>query len=270
MVRIAAAAAFAYWGGGFGANLLEMGKNALVKGAIGGFGAGLIASGGDFKSAVIGGFTGAGFGWVGGSGLSGTQLVFAHGVVGGVSSELSGGKFSSGFISSAFAKWATPEVTNAIGDNVVAKTVAMATVAGTASEIAGGKFANGAMSGAFAYLYNELSQNSAKDRHHLYNVKNSCSRSTPGCTYENVQKALRLFPNPGYDKDIPIEHGQNGLAKWGIDLGPVRYEDYGDSGIAIFTQRGHMLHPGVVRRWVGVSAERIYSIHPWFWIWRLS
>ena len=51
-----------------------------------------------------------------------------------------------------------PVGANAIGDNVIAKTVAMATVAGTASELAGGKFSNGAMSGAFAYLYNELSQ----------------------------------------------------------------------------------------------------------------
>ena len=67
-----------------------------------------------------------------------------------------GGKFSSGFISSAFAKVATPSVANAIGDNVIAKTVAMATVAGTASELAGGKFGNGAMSGAFAYLYSKL------------------------------------------------------------------------------------------------------------------
>ena len=162
VVRIAAAAAFAYWGGGFGADFL-LGASAkgtlafgITKGAIGGFGAGLIASGGDFKAALIGGLTGAGFGWTGGVNLSTVQRVFAHGVVGGVSSELSGGKFASGFISSAFAKLATPTVTNAIGDNVVANTVAMATVAGTASELAGGKFGNGAMSGAFAYLYNEL------------------------------------------------------------------------------------------------------------------
>ena len=163
VVRIAAAAAFAYWGGGLGAEfLLGSGEIAatlqfsITKGAIGGFGAGLIASGGDIKSALVGGLTGAGFGWIGGTELSAARRIFAHGVVGGVSSELSGGKFSSGFISSAFAKVATPSVANAIGDNVIAKTVAMATVAGTASELAGGKFGNGAMSGAFAYLYNEL------------------------------------------------------------------------------------------------------------------
>ncbi len=164
VVRIAAAAAFAYSGGGFGAEfLLGSGTDiaatlqfGITKGAVGGFGAGLIASGGDFKAALVGGLTGAGFGWAGRTGLSAAQRVFAHGAIGGVSSELSGGKFSSGFISSAFAKVATPSVSNAIGDNVIAKTVAMATVAGTASELAGGKFGNGAMSGAFAYLYNEL------------------------------------------------------------------------------------------------------------------
>ncbi len=228
VVRIAAAAAFAYSGGGFGAEfLLGSGTDiaatlqfGITKGAVGGFGAGLIASGGDFRAGLIGGLTGAGFGWAGGTGLSVAQRVFAHGTIGGVSSELSGGKFSSGFISSAFAKVATPSVSNAIGDNVIAKTVAMATVAGTASELAGGKFGNGAMSGAFAYLYNELSQDDwaenwvMKGKHRYSRLSDSiCPMSE--CSHADVVSTLNkvgVHPNqtrafmPGkyYKEDVAI------------------------------------------------------------------
>ena len=167
MVRIAAAAAVAYWGGGFGADFL-LGTAAegtlafsITKGAVGGFGAGLVASGGDFKAALIGGLTGARFGWAGKAGLSVAQRTFAHGVVGGVSSEALGGKFGVGFFSAGFSKLATPYVNNI--STAQGRVVASAIIGGTASEIAGGKFGNGAMTAAFGRLYNEESPKNLLD-----------------------------------------------------------------------------------------------------------
>ena len=98
------------------------------------------------------------FGCAGGAGLSAASCAVAHGVVGGVSSELMGGKFGAGFLSAGFAKLAAPYVNNI--STVQARVVASAVIGGTASEIAGGKFANGAMSAAFGRLYNEESPKS--------------------------------------------------------------------------------------------------------------
>ena len=155
VVRVAGAMAFAYWGGSWGANLLFNTKNALAANAVGGFGAGFIASGGNLRAAFVGGLTGAGFGHIGAQSWDFAHKVLAHGAVGGAGAELSGGKFGAGFVGSAFAKLASPQIA-AVSSNDIAGAVTAAVVGGTASELAGGKFANGAMSGAFAYLYNEL------------------------------------------------------------------------------------------------------------------
>lgn len=77
--------------------------------------------------------------------------VVLHGVVGGISSVVMGGKFSAGFIGQAASAAITPF---ALKQNRGVGTLMSAIVGGTAEEIAGGKFANGAMTSAFGYLFN--------------------------------------------------------------------------------------------------------------------
>ncbi len=281
VVRIAAAAAFAYSGGGFGAEfLLGSGTDiaatlqfGITKGAVGGFGAGLIASGGDFKAALVGGLTGAGFGWAGRTGLSAAQRVFAHSAIGGVSSELSGGKFSSGFISSAFAKVATPSVANAIGDNVIAKTIAMATVAGTASELAGGKFGNGAMSGAFAYLYNELSKeeiekrifsnSSVVDGVHNYQIFGMVCAGGLGCDEQLAMQASEFSDS----RDVPFWFGDKGTGIKHPLFQPIDHQEHPGQMMSINkTLPGHFLHPEQVvfqTRWL--TGHVVYNQAPLYY-----
>lgn len=86
----------------------------------------------------------------------GAGHISAHGVVGGVTNELSGGKFGHGFISSAVTKAANiDERIDGEGTReVVARIVASAAVGGTVSELTGGKFANGASTAAYAQFFN--------------------------------------------------------------------------------------------------------------------
>jgi len=132
-----------------------------IAGAVGGFYGGLFASMGDWEAAAIGAASGAAFGYIGGNesifgeiGRTTPQRVIAHGVVGGTSAELQGGKFGSGFFSAAGAKWATGSIDDAFGGNVAAGTTAITVVGGTISQVTGGKFANGAVTAAFGYLFN--------------------------------------------------------------------------------------------------------------------
>jgi len=134
-----------------------------------GFLSSLIASGGDLKAAVIGGITAGAF-----SGLhtwqptsimswSGTGKIMAHGMVGGVSSVVSGGTFKAGFMSAAI----TQSVSQSVGTGVFGKDVrnpmvrvknafAAGAIGGTTSVLTGGKFKNGAMTGAYSRMFNDL------------------------------------------------------------------------------------------------------------------
>ena len=131
-----------------------------LAGAAGGFAGGLVASGGDLKSALIGGLTGGLAGFIGASPVFGSvgkvtvERVIAHGVVGGVSNELRGGKFIKGFLSSAFTKAVSDPIQALTSNNPVSGGIAAAVVGGTVSKLSGGRFANGAMTAAFQYLFN--------------------------------------------------------------------------------------------------------------------
>ena len=82
-----------------------------------------------------------------------------YGAVGGVMSELQGGRFGHGFASAGVSAALSPAI-DRIG-NDVAGTLASAVVGGTASQLAGGKFANGAVTGAFGYAFGAtMNQNS--------------------------------------------------------------------------------------------------------------
>ena len=136
----------------------------VAGGAVAGFVAGGIATG-SLRGAVVGAFTGAVFGQLHNM-AAGTGKVVAHGIAGGVSSVLNGGKFGHGFLSAGFTQ-AMGNIkglfTNAPqGMARISNAVKAAIIGGTASAITGGKFANGAMTGAFSRLLNDDIQTSRK------------------------------------------------------------------------------------------------------------
>ena len=141
--------------------------------------AGFITTG-SLKGALVGGLTAGMFHGVGTyfSGLKDASgalsaaaragKVLAHGIVGGVSSVLGGGKFGDGFLSAGVTQalsFKIDEIGGRIGDvtsgsyfdtmNRFKRIVAAAVVGGTTSALTGGKFANGAITGAFSRAFND-------------------------------------------------------------------------------------------------------------------
>ncbi|MEX0289551.1 MAG: hypothetical protein AB3N14_10625, partial [Flavobacteriaceae bacterium] len=163
----------AVFNGGLASGWLGVAQGAAI-GAAGGFAGGFVATG-SLKGALVGAFTGALAGAVGGifkfQGVtdffgSFTEMAraAAHGISGGISSELSGGKFGQGFLSSftsSLAYHSTPIGEMKYG---VSRVMATAVVGGTASVIGGGKFENGAVTSAFQAIFNaEMSGKSRKE-----------------------------------------------------------------------------------------------------------
>ena len=157
-----------------------IGKNIRLLGAIAasiaipnpylaGFAAEMIASGGDLKAGIIGALTAGAFDALGGvdfvkhfgKEFAGVVKVVSHGVVGGVSSELSGGNFLSGFLSGGFVT-AVGGVLKGIPTRTE-QLIASAVVGGIAAEMGGGKFANGALTGAFAYAFGSVTERIGDD-----------------------------------------------------------------------------------------------------------
>jgi RHS repeat-associated protein len=147
----------------------------FVSGAAGGVISG--ASGAEIlKGALVGAITGAIAGGVLhglGNGdllknLSGVERMLmhtaGHGVLGGASNEIMGGRFQDGFLSGlagAAATYVGPlkDIMAGVGDGDFGRVLGRAAIAGvvggTAAAIGGGKFANGAVTAAFQYLTNE-------------------------------------------------------------------------------------------------------------------
>ncbi len=144
--------------------------------AAGGFAAGMVASGGDWRAGITGALTAAAFYSVGsafrsiaeanGGALSGgarVTKVIAHGTVGGASSAAQGGRFKDGFLSAGVTQALAPGIGKLDSSQLgfsVERTLAAAVVGGTASVVGGGKFANGAITAAFSRAYNDESHRS--------------------------------------------------------------------------------------------------------------
>jgi RHS repeat-associated protein len=129
-----AALTFGVAGGAAGAISTGSLSGALL-GAAGGFVFGAIAPG-----------LGATFGnWLGNPTIG---SAIGKGFAGGLQNVITGGKFSSGFLSAGFSELANP-ITPAIGKGGL---VVSSIAGGAGSILGGGKFANGAVTGAFAYL----------------------------------------------------------------------------------------------------------------------
>ena len=127
-----------------------------------------------------------------GSAFSGMESAFgngvwaaktvAHGIAGGVSSVMRGGKFGDGFLSAAFTQSIDPGMKNIDSGNAgvsIQRTLAAAIAGGTASKLTGGKFENGAITGAFSRLFN----------HELHGGKKPTSFG------ENMKKGWNNFTN---------------------------------------------------------------------------
>ncbi len=148
-----------------------------------GFAAGFVASGGDLKAGLIGAITAGAFNYVGHSdsfrnfansfGQVGAKVVrtIAHGIVGGASQALRGGKFLAGFLSAGFSQaleqtgvYGKLSLSNPTGPGGYAQNaVVSAVVGGTASVLGGGKFKNGAITGAFSRLFNDLGNHNEEE-----------------------------------------------------------------------------------------------------------
>jgi len=96
------------------------------------------------------------------NGLTAAQTVAkiaTHAMIGGVMSELQGGKFGHGFLAAGFTQSLSGQIDGIGGNNGFGKfsrVLAASVVSGTASKITGGKFANGAKAAAFVFALREL------------------------------------------------------------------------------------------------------------------
>ena len=118
------------------------------------------------KSAAITGATAYAFSAIGdvfpdgiefGSAAHAAKIV-AHGAVGGVSNEFSGGSFLAGFAAGALTQAVAPAISSLRLDTVdgrIGRTVIAAVAGGAGAKLGGGKFVNGAVTGAFSRFYND-------------------------------------------------------------------------------------------------------------------
>lgn len=131
---------------------------AVAAGTIGGFASGAVASG-TAKGALLGAFTGAVGSGILQSSLAGTWAGMAvNATASGITSELNGGRFGSGFLSAGLSAVLAPhmETGNSFQDGLSA-----AVVGGTISSMTGGKFANGAVTAAFNSAFGALASRGA-------------------------------------------------------------------------------------------------------------
>lgn len=137
-----------------------------------------LANGGTFGDALLVVAQAAAFHAVG-NGIPGTGFdgitkpglwkTVAHGVVGGTFSELRGGSFLRGFVSSAVVEEIYPSLE---GLDAHYQIVAGSVAGGLVTVIGGGKFADGALTGAFAYTAGQAARRAAAGRALTYDEIN--------------------------------------------------------------------------------------------------
>lgn len=134
------------------------------------------------EGVFAGGLTGTGF----------SMKIALHGLIGGTSSQLQGGKFGHGFASAGFTALGTGFNNSSFipGKGVSPLRVLIgAMIGGTASEMTGGKFANGAITGAFSQALNQeqLEKELAAQQTQL-------DKNNPlGLTPENAETTFGVF-----------------------------------------------------------------------------
>ena len=159
----------------------------------------------------------------GGGVIGHTLATFAtHGLVGGIFSVASGGKFESGFLAAGVGSLGdlVPQFGPTLDGYPVVNIAINASLGGAASMLGGGKFENGAITAAFAYLYNNCNhpgpcQPTAKDQAYVKQEMTNCPAYGP-CTSEAMQDAIDAAMAPNIDKElaswIGVSIGGGGLA----------------------------------------------------------
>jgi len=99
--------------------------------------------------------TAAANGWVGKE-FSGATNVFAHGIVGGTSSHLLGGNFSSGFWGGMTSAALSGPISDTVPGDPYGQAFGAGVVGGLAASAGGGSFEDGFTQGALAYVFNYL------------------------------------------------------------------------------------------------------------------
>jgi len=272
-------AAAGSWGF-FGTTLTAGSTQAFGVAVLGGFAAGAVQSGslkgglqGAFSAAMFYGigsyFQGAEWAHAGGdlqadltaAGWAAKSL--AHGVAGGVMSELQNGDFGHGFASAGVAEALNPVVDTM--DNPVGKVMAAAAVGGTASVAAGGKFANGAVTAAFAEAFNDVSH-----QNDIYSATTYAEGSAPGeqletgeLEYDHIFSSSFEGPRIVYGA---VGSGPSGLYNQAVHV----YRDDGEllwlgSGSSLPTPGYVQVAPGTYDYRPGYHKGRITK-GPAFWV----
>ena len=200
------------------------GVNVMLMGAISGY-----ISSGSLQGALIGAFT------VGMSGVPAGDLggFLVQGVVGGLASKMSGGKFSHGFISAGISSLAGGQI-GKINDTA-GRVVARAVIGGTVSKLTGGKFGNGAFSAAFSQALAEtianrpapemsdLDATSAQMSDAMYGAKGGdiATLSIDGYTLQDIDTTGGLYAGIWVNDDghhIIAYRGTATLSDWGDNI----------------------------------------------------
>jgi len=186
-VLTVAAIVVTYYTGGAAASLVA--KSAFVEAAAVAAAGGFVAGGlttGTLKGALAGSFGSLATMGVGAS-FAGMGEVLAQGAVGGVMSELQGGKFGHGFASAGMSAALNPAIAQGVQSDA-GRLVAHAALGGTVSVVGGGKFANGAVTAAFAYAFSEIRRQSVVG--HGPGIQRRLNRALSGAEKREIQGAV--------------------------------------------------------------------------------
>ena len=146
---------------------------------LGGFAAGMVASGGDLKAGLIGAVSAGLFYGIGSyyekaanakagvfqgtlSAAEKVEKAILHGIVGGAQTATQGGKFVHGFFSTGLTQGSS-RLVGQLGGRTE-RVLAAAVLGGAVSEVTGGKFANGAVTGAFSRAFNDEAHKSRLEK----------------------------------------------------------------------------------------------------------
>ena len=165
--------------------------------------------------------TGGAAGFVGASSAFGTVgtttpgRVVAHGVVGGAASEVSGGSFKSGFVSSAFTKSVSSRIEGMTENNPLAGGIAASVVGGTPSVLSGGKFSNAAMTFGFLRLFGEVANYAGRQTDRLKQL--TCNSGGKPCEFDD-RGVLRTDGGRDIDWSRNPDKSGNWLTRSGMAL----------------------------------------------------
>ncbi|MEZ5558136.1 MAG: RHS repeat-associated core domain-containing protein [Pseudomonadales bacterium] len=217
-----------------------------------GFAGGLISTG-SVDGALLGAVSGAAFSGLGGYFAHASQSLFSFkalgsfGIVGGITSSLSGGKFGNGFVSAGLGTvvGAYPGLQSLRG---TWRSVANITVAGTISEVSGGKFANGAAYAAFSVAIQGFASGTV-DHDTAARSKRRISSKELAQANEEIITAVEdaLFDGLTFEtEDAASKYLQNRLGSiaedYGIEVGARIYKVASDGPFKIARPRTQGLY----------------------------